>query len=688
MIESRIGSSVLRVRDANGVAFELHLKPRALIALVVGILLVYVALAWSVWQSFVPSEWLRLGAAWLIFLAPGFLLQHVLWRDVSKSQRLIVGFGVAVTLGAVFGFIATALHVGLWFVVGALNVVTCVCALLLALRAKWQWHTRRQFQFSFASLLVIVPLVVAGLIVVRLTHGLAFDADDLTYNAYLTHWLEAPRFDWQQLPLAVEQIAPSRFWMAYWTLNEALLARWSALHGIELTRLYLAPFLALTALLATYAVARAFGMTRRTGSFAVAMQTAALLLLTNVDQAGLIFFNRLVEDKVVTAFILIPALVVVVTAFLKQHTRGRFVLMLLVGAALVLTHPTIMAVGAAVVGLCTVFSTLVTREWRGLGAVLLVLGLMLSVPLFIRLFDTNYVDKIPFAFETLQRDEQVRRVLEWQGPLYSLHPDIFWGLPFAWLVASALLALFELKTSDAARWILSASLIFISVINPFTTWLWGFAIGSSQIWRVVWFMPFGIAAVYCVSFVWRRVFGARWKNVSAFRLQAIGALASVGILLGALFFVWQNAKAEKLHALRTTPVPPQRDYSKLLALKTELDAQLTEPTVVMGATRWLNDRLPALSSNARVFVFRTDLNMWKLNNLEWDDADERVDAWFKLQAPNTRKSERLAILKKYKVQMIVADANTPWLRALAASASKRVQYIGTHNAFELYRVLP
>jgi len=685
---SEIGgtNALFLARRAAPLEFELNLKPRVFAPLLALGLALYVWLAVGSWQATLAQPWLRMGVAWLLFLIPGWVTQQLLWqgRDVTFSQRLAVSFGAAVGLGATFGLIATAVHGALWFVVGALLFVTCGGALILAAREKWQWQRRWRLQISRASWFMLAPLGLACLIAVRLTYGLMFAADDLTYDTYVTHWLEAAHFDWLQLPLDVARVSPSRFWLAYWTLNQALLAKWSALHVIELTRLYLAPGLALGALLATYALARAFGMTRLASGFALTLQVAALLLLTAVDQAGTIFFNRLVEDKVVAAFLLIPIFVIAVTAFLKQPARGSGALILLLGLGLALTHPTLMAVAVVAVALFTLFSTLPARAWRSLGVVMFVLAVMLSAPLAMRLFDTTYTTKIPFAAETLQRKDQVRRVLEWGWSLYSLHPKLYWGLPFLWTLAAAGAALFEFKTSYAARWILATALLFVSVINPLTTWLWGFAIGSSQGWRILWCIPFGIAAAYLASFLGRRVVPARWKKESVIRVAC--AVGGTAILLGALFWVWRGANA--LETFKPVRPAKQEQSARLLALKPMLEAQLTEPTVVVGGNRWLSDRLPAISAKVRVFSFRTARSMWKLNDLELQDAQARVSARRKLEAAKTSAAERLAILEKYKARFIVSESGTAWVRDIVAAAPERIQYVGASDTLELYRVQP
>ena len=666
--------------------FELNLKPRWLIALVVSGLILYLGMVWSAWQPLVSSEWLRLGAAWLIFLAPGLLLQQLLWRDISVSQRVSVGLGVAVALGATFGLAATALHFALWFVMGALAIVTVGCTLLLAARGHWRMQQRWHIQFSLAQCFILLPLALSVLVVARLTYGLVLNTDDLTYTAYVTQWLEAPQFDWQEIPLGVPQLAASRLWLVYWTLNQALLGKWSGLHIFELTRWYLAPFLGMFGLLATYALARAFGFSRAISSVVVALQVAALVWLSETDQAGLVFFNRLIEDKVFAAFVLIPVFVITVTAFLKQQTRGRLILVALVGVGLMLTHPTIIAVGIAAVALYTLFTGIATRGWRGLVVLSVVFVLTLSVPLAIRVLDTSYTEKIPFDAETLQRTDQLRRVLQLDNGLYAVHPSLYWGVPFFWTLVGAFASLLEWKTSYAARWIVAASVVVASAVNPLTAWTWGIAIGSSQQWRVLWIAPFGLAAAQLVVLSSQRVLKLIRRNASPEMSRVALATFSSMILLGALFFLVAGVNDIPLQALRAPQEARSMSYARLLAFKPELDARLREPTNIVGGDRWVNERLPGLSANARVFAFRSELNMWQLSNLEWEDAVARWEAWETILIDSSTAAQRLAVLRKYRVRYIVAEPNTAWVHDLAAFAPSQVRAVRTSGAMEMYQV--
>jgi hypothetical protein len=678
-----------RLKLPTAFDLDLSLTARGMTLVLIVLLGLFLWLAWGEWQGFVESAWVRLAIAFSVFLVPGFAVQQLLWRgaDVSFSQRVVAGFGAAVGLTGVLGLLATALHVAMAFVIAGLSAVLILCVLGWAVRQGWQWQWRKQLEIRAVSILLFVPALVACALVARLTLRLVIEGDDLTYTAYVAHWLEAAHWDWQEIFFDAERLASSRFWLAYWTLDEALLARWSGVPAMELTRVYLAPFLGVSALAATYALARGLEFSRAWSSFSLTLQAAALLMLTGVNQPGLVWLNRQGEDKVVAAFLMAPLFVCVVTAFLKRHTLGRFCLATLIGAGLVLTHPTLMAITAVAVAVYVLLYGLAKREWRAPARMGLVLVLMMLAPLGIRLLDVTFTAKIPFDVGALPRSAQAERLLTWNEIFFVVNPQIVWGLPFAWVGLAGCVAAFQWRRRHVARWLVTGALILLSVINPLTAPLWGSAVSAIHVWRVVWILPFGIAAAFLVAavgnFFLRRA-GQQWSEWQ--RGAAIAAFALV-CLLGVLWWMWESENFQAVNALHTN-ARQQLDYADLMALKPDLDAQLRQPTMLLGGNMWLNDRLPGVSANARVPAFRSALNMWLLSSIELEEARTRFQTLRNLYKVRLSVSERLAFLDTFAIRFVIAKERTLWLDELVAAAPTRFQHIETRGALKLYRVLP
>lgn len=673
--------------------FNLTFPPRALFALLAVGLVAYIGLWFTGWQALVPVPALRVLIAFGLWLFPGWVIQQLVWHgdDVTTSQRLTQSFALAVALAACAGLLATVLHLSLNFVVGILAGVGSLGAIGLA--ARRNWDLRRAFSVHLAGHLtpahvwMVLPFALTCLLVISLTSRLAMLGDDLSFNAYIVNWQYGERFDWNQVFFDLPGLATSRFWVAYWTLSEALIARTGGIHAYQLVQSYFSPLLALTALGAAYALARAFGQSRAVSSFVVTAQAAGLLLLTKNDQAGINFFNRLAEDKVVAFFILLPALVIAATSFSKQSTVARLWLLLGAALALLFTHPTVTGVGIGSVGLLALVNFLFTRQGRPLVGTWLVLGLGLAALVAVRSLDSGYLSKLAFDVdEEIMRGAQLHRVIEWTDALAGMNPRILFEIPYVGLAVAALLALAQLKSNLMARWILVTTLVIISVIVPFTAWGWSRAMPIAQLYRVAWIAPFGLGAALIVTMLWNWLV-SRTRRRPILGVQVVFPSIALLLLVAASGSLLVNPERNNLEAFHLSK-NGQRDYTDLIALRPIVDAQLSQPAVFVGGDKWLNERMPSLTVNLRVFMFRSVLNMWRLGGLSREDAQARTKAWRTLTDKKTPTAQRLEILRTYNVAYIISNQGTAWVDGLVREEPQRIQLISQQGKLQLYRFEP
>lgn len=662
-------------------------KRTTVAALVVGLGL-YVGLWLGAWQNYLPISALRVLIAFGLWLAPGWVMQQLVWKGagITPSQRLAVSFGVSVALVGGAGFLATALQLSIVFVIGVLVGVGCIGAIALAARQGWQWKENIDWHITPSVAWMALPVAVSVLVVIWLTSRLAAVTDDLTFNGYLANAQFAEHLNWNEIFFGIHTVAPARFWLAYWTLTEALIAQTSGVHGLLLTQYYFSPVLACMGLGVTYALARAFDFSRALSMFAVTAETAALLLLTATDQVGLMFFNRLVEDRVVAVLLLIPIFAITVIAFIGQPTKARAFVMICGGAALVVTHPTIAGLGIGLIGLFALLDFLARRDGHATLIVLGLCALMLAVLLAQRFLQPAYTDKIVFGVDAgLLRQGQLRRIWEWNGSWYAVPLQTIAEIPYVWICAAAILALTQLKDSVTAHWLTVTTLLVVSVVLPFTAPLWSLAIPAAQLWRVPWIAPFGIAAAYLVKRIWERLA----PHLSSKQFAAVSLCAPVvGLLLlgGAYGEMVVSRNQENLNTIRL-PKLAQGDYRDLIALAPMLRGQLEQPAVLVGGDKWLNDRLPALTANVRLFAFRSARNMWQLGNLTLEQAHVRLADWRALTAEQTAIGQRQEILKRYQASWVVAEKGTGWVEDLLKHAPPTLTLRATQGKLNVYQVM-
>jgi len=310
---------------------------------------------------------------------------------------------------------------------------------------------------------------------------------------------------------------------------------------------------------------------------------------------------------------------------------------------------------------------------------------MLLPLLGLRFLQPEFSDKIAFGVdEERLRAGQLRRIWNLNERFFGVPLQIAAGIPYVWTALAAIIGVTRFKASVAARWTIVTTVVIASVIFPLTGPLWTLAVPASQLWRVLWIAPFGIAGAFLLQFgldwIAPRV---RWER-SRLELVVLPVLALL-LLAGAYGNLMASGDWRNLHTLRL-PKNARGDYADLVALGSVLGAQLAVPTVIVGGDKWLNDRLPALTGNARVFVMRSKRSMWELGNLTTKDAKERWQDWQALSDEDTDAAERYEILKERNVRYVLAAKGTKWVDELVAAEPARFEQVGSAGALKLWRV--
>jgi len=98
------------------------------------------------------------------------------------------------------------------------------------------------------------------------------------------------------------------------------------------------------AILAMYYFARTIGLSRRSAGFSVLIHIALLGWIVGGahNPVGFWFFMHMAEDKVSATFILAPVLFSLLFIFINRPSKHNYLLVLLAGISLTLTHPVIL----------------------------------------------------------------------------------------------------------------------------------------------------------------------------------------------------------------------------------------------------------------------------------------------------------------------------------------------------------
>ncbi len=677
-------------------------------------LLAWSALWFAPWQLWLqPWPWLGTALALALFIAPGMGLHAWITRGtvVRVSGRVTYGFALSVLVTGVIGLVGCVSHLSFTFVMASLWVVGLLGPAALALSNSATASAADGRAGDAMSWLDWLEGALVLAIAARLAFAPAGGSDDLTHVARITQFQSGDSLGFASIAFGDAVRIPPRYWLAYWPLCEAVLSALSGVHGLELTTNYLGPLLAPLAFVSLFELARSLGLSRRLAIATLAAQLIALVMLGKPWQPGLIFLNRVTEDKVMAAYLLAPAGVAAAASYFGTGARSWLVLALLVSAAIALSHPTIFGI-AYLFMLAYCAGELLVAAPRGrvvrLAIGLTVLAAAVSSLRFVAHPARSYVHFTVASADragVLTRARAEQLWISADDRHYAVSRQVIPPTARAVGIAALLLACVQLRRQRAARYVAGALALVGLTLVPQTAWLLGLAVTPFHLWRFSWQAPFGLAlvlagsSVIAVARVWvvpRIPFIARLMRPG---VTAVCELGLLGVLVGV---VWLTDIRESLWSLhfprewRTTVYAEyelalgkfrcRRTYADLIAMGRLIDERAPRGAVVV-ADPATNDFVPSVSSRARLLHFRGVEQTVLHGSLSHAEAEQRNAALARLFDEQTPTAERMSIFAARQVEFVLQCNRVRWAQELAAAYPDRFARVAGAGEFELYRVL-
>jgi hypothetical protein len=261
----------------------------------------------------------------------------------------------------------------------------------------------------------------------------------------------------------------------------------------------------------------------------------------------------------------------------------------------------------------------------------------------------------------------------------ALQPLAVLFKPAIWIaiIVSAILALLQMKQSIVARFILASDAILFAVVIPYTGWIIGYFITASHLIRVPWVFPFGIAIVYIGYYIDFQIMARFFSR--RLRYSVIGS----GLLVVVLAFAW---------AMKGRVQPSsswQQQYNSLAELGEPFDTTETQPITVVGIPISLNEKLPVLSSSAKLLMAR-DRGLTVILGLSRKEAIKRVEAWQQITDVNTPPDVRQEILSKYDIRYIfvLRSQAADWITKVANEQPELYKVVAKEDPYILYKIQP
>jgi len=471
-------------------------------------------------------DMIRLLIVLFMCILPGILLFLLLiGNDAEMEYSTIIpaGFTFAVSIIAVIGLTAKIVGASFEFVKVCYASFGGIELMLIKLyRPEISLRLlKEELPNGFRGLINNSALLAALSLATMMTfHDYLFFIDDLSYLAILTNWQHSTRLGFTNIVQAVGTMENPRFWLALFPMGQAILSEVSGIPGILLLGNYLELYLVPMAVLASYSLARALGLSRKQAGFSVLIQVSFYIWMNSgLWPVGRWFYQSMAEDKVAATFILSPILFGLVIRYLRSSTTRKLFMILICGIGLTLTHPIILFYSCIVVlGITIIYWINQRASLKKITPMVFVLIISLSPYALIRFSDIPAQKGLTFDAESASATYEAERYIDIaSNTFYGLNIELlklidlpvdtrvyiayqyFRLIPVLIICCSVLLAAAKFRGTEFHWLILACGLLVIFTAIPYTGWLLGYFISSRMLARASWYMPLGLGSVLLLT---------------------------------------------------------------------------------------------------------------------------------------------------------------------------------------------
>jgi len=624
-------------------------------------------LIWLVpWADWLGSNWLRLGASIVLFMAPGAIFSMLLVRDrFELPLHLLSGLAISVFGVSVLGLLGRVFQLPFSYIKPVFVFTGLIGLIVIHVRSRSTEAWAKPTQIPLTTLLILAVVIVASVLT---TLQDRFDGDDFSNLANLTNWQHAKPLNFNENIFGTGNLDKLRFWLAMFAMNLAFLSEISALHGLLLLGFYLEPLLMAVAVLIIYFFYKQWLHSENQAVAALAFHFAFFFMLQDTQQIGPSVFWRLSEDKSFAAFILAPLFFIAIFNLMEEINLRHGVFSLFIGWGLALTHPIILAYCLFIIGVSSAIWLIPSKEYKKLWILMILIVTIVAPVAPLRFIET------PSAPDTYDLDSaleaspaiQQTRIYYIEGTsFYGFHPqriqiqpyaprdnplEIFFSWSYLWLTSIGLLwSFFNFRRRQTAPFIAASALLVLICLFPYTGWLVGKFVTARMLWRAPWLLPIGgfgtVLLSEFINFLLKK---------SGSRQKSSGELISlITVLSASLLLIWQFSTNGHRIKIQWQSFEALNEYktelSRLAWAGEYLEVNIESPSLFIANPSIMNF-LPGLSSKADIVLFRSP----KFSGTYIPDPIELEDITIVIHNA-TSIDQRVDILKRFKIKYIFAD---------------------------------
>jgi hypothetical protein len=499
-------------------------------------------------------------AAFLLFILPGFLLSYLIWGwHHPLLDQLALAFGLSVGLWIIPAALLLWLHGNLAMMIGAVLIITLLLAGAALFRSQPNQPIQAGLESADASvttgdqaatscewprLIYWMAFVtsLALLLLIFTNMAFPFRGDRLSSQAFIRHFLDSEQFLTKGFRISSTYIRVTvRDLTHTWALLLALVIKVAEVDLLDAYVYYLPSLLILVSYLALYALAKELFNSQISALTACLVQIVYCLSDIPVHEGiGRSLFLRIMEDKFLLRFVLLPVALWLTLRYLRKRNKGDLVSLIIAIVALGLVHPT----GLALYGISfgnLLLVTLLFGSWsekkEKLSRIIPIVSIVLFVML-IPLWQRQQMVSSEFGVQYFEVERGVRfnerlLICSHKVDQYIASPNLIAHPLIILAILLTPLLLRYLRTHLSARFLFANMTgVLILCYTPVITPLLGKVIAPGMIWRVLWLLPVSLVISFFLGEATRELTN-RFGQISFLWLQ----LVPLGVILvGALLF--------------------------------------------------------------------------------------------------------------------------------------------------------
>lgn len=567
----------------------------------------------SPWVSLFDRNFLQTLLGFGLFVVPGALLTIIIIPQHINAVRLL-------TVGIVLSILITVIFASIVFVLGLSATVFEMMFSLMGFVLLYVviFHKRvntitiwRSRSFSLLEVMAIVCGIFAVFQLMVVMRNPELGPDILSYNPLVTEFAQTPHFSFHDVYLGTDNVMPPRLWLIGWPLAQSLIVNFANLNILqafsELNALLVVPVC-----LALYGLIRRYNIPRPIALLVFIVFPYSIFTEIDPSHVGVEFLNRLIEDKVLVAWLMTPVFLHALYDYLSTSDRRQFLLIVLLAFTIVNSHATSFFYIALIAGSFTCLYVLLhTRKWHHVVIVAVIFGSCAIIPLGLRQLEPqHYVVDVEDADE-LGIHRLRRLAFDDDDRILGIPEELRDGQAFMIVYLAGAIAIFAVGKSPMGYYIWAGLVPLFIVSNPITAPLIGKLITVNHLWRATWFVPFAIATVFCLWMLFK-ILARLSSNLAYF----ITFLIALGLVLPIIDDI-------QIQTFNTTSL--QRD--ELVDMTEHIIPETDDTSITVFADEDYVFIIPGLQWNMHTIVWRKS-EQPSISVAEYDEREQDYEEFY------------------------------------------------------------